>query len=200
MAWQEDSFSSLLQHKACPGFMRKLESPNGTDFAHLPARPHSLHALPHKYLNIERRRQLVISSYDTFVWIYGRGHSSRSLAVSDIRQSNNRSDNFRPASRGCCSAAWSHPRRVRHCKQQPNLALPEDILRDFSRIPFVRGGCHAVLEYYLTLLRVYTSLGEIDDVTRVARILLAPFNWEIKWSEGEGLSLFKKVRKYWTGH
>jgi len=62
----------------------------------------------------------------------------------------------------------------------PNLALPEDILRDFFRIPFERGGCHAVLEYYLTLLRVYTSLGEIDDVIRVARILLAPSNWEIK--------------------
>ncbi len=75
----------------------------------------------------------------------------------------------------------------------PNLALPQDILRDFSRVPFVRGGCHAVLKYYLTPLRVYTSLGEIDDVTRVARILLAPSNWEIKWSEGKGLSLFKKV-------
>lgn len=159
----------------------------------VPGRPHSLHALPQKYLNIERRRQLVISSYDRFVWVYGRGPSSRSLAVSDIRQNNNRFDNLQTVAvtglHGDIRAPFVTANNI------PNLALPENMLRDFSRVPFVRGGCHAVLEYYLTLLRVYTSLGEIDDVTRVARILLAPSNWEIKWSEGKGLSLFKKVRK-----
>lgn len=75
----------------------------------------------------------------------------------------------------------------------PNLALAEHLLRDFSSNTSPKNDFQHMLTHYLAVLRIYSKRKDVEGVSRIARILLENFGWEIEWREKQNIHLLVKV-------